>query len=386
MESSGPVTLIELTNVSKVFPGAKTPSVDELQLNIEEGELLCLLGPSGCGKSTTLRMIAGLETLTAGRIGIRETTVDDVASGTRVPAEQRDLGLVFQNYALWPHLTVRANVAFGPEMQHVTKKERNRRVDDALSTLGIGDYADRYPAELSGGQQQRVAIARTLAAQPSVMLLDEPLSNLDARLRLEMRAEFQRIHRELGVTMVFVTHDQWEAMTMATRIVVMNEGRIEQTGTPLEIYQRPVSRFVAEFMGSPPINMIELADGAPSTTSRALARWLTGRGDEAASVGIRPESLSFTRDSTRIPACAVKLPVTVTAVVPTGGTWIIEVSDGTDHIFGNTTAQPDLRVGERLTAWVHPGDIHAFDADGMRVATTPDFAPMKILLPEHSQQ
>ena len=239
-------------------------------------------------------MIAGLETLTAGRIGIRETTVDDVASGTRVPAEQRDLGLVFQNYALWPHLTVRANVAFGPEMQHVTKKERNRRVDDALSTLGIGDYADRYPAELSGGQQQRVAIARTLAAQPSVMLLDEPLSNLDARLRLEMRAEFQRIHRELGVTMVFVTHDQWEAMTMATRIVVMNEGRIEQTGTPLEIYQRPVSRFVAEFMGSPPINMIELADGAPSTTSRALTRWLTGRGDEAASVGIRPESLSFT--------------------------------------------------------------------------------------------
>src|SRR5699024_2688662 len=209
---------------------------------------------------------------------------------------------------------------------------------------------------------------------------------LDARLRLEMRAEFQRIHRELGVTMVFVTHDQWDAMTMATRIVVMNEGRIEQTGTPLEIYQRPVSRFVAEFMGSPPINMIELADGAPSTTSRALARWLTGRGDEAASVGIRPESLSFTRDSTRIPASAVKLPVTVTAVVPTGGTWIIEVSDGTDQIFGNTTAQPDLRVGERLTAWVHPGDVHAFDADGMSVDTTPDFAPRNILLPEHSQQ
>ena len=172
------MTLIELTNVSKVFPGAKTPSVDELQLNIEEGELLCLLGPSGCGKSTTLRMIAGLETLTAGRIGIRETTVDDVASGTRVPAEQRDLGLVFQNYALWPHLTVRANVAFGPEMQHVTKKERNRRVDDALATLGIGDYADRYPAELSGGQQQRVSIARTLAAQPSVMLLDEPYQRI----------------------------------------------------------------------------------------------------------------------------------------------------------------------------------------------------------------
>lgn len=379
------MTLIELANVSKVFPGSTTPSVDELNLEIEEGELLCLLGPSGCGKSTTLRMIAGLETLTAGRIGIRETTVDEVASGTRVPAEQRDLGLVFQNYALWPHLKVRDNVAFGPEMQRVTKKERIRRVDDALTTLGISDFADRYPAELSGGQQQRVAIARTLAAQPSVMLLDEPLSNLDARLRLEMRAEFQRIHRELGVTMVFVTHDQWEAMTMATRIVVMNQGRIEQTGTPLEIYQRPVSRFVAEFMGSPPINMIELADGVPSTTSRVLARWLSRQGDEAASVGIRPESLSFTRDTTRIPATAVQLPVTVTAVIPTGGTWIIEASDGTEQILGNTTQQPDLRVGEELTAWAYPGDVHAFDDTGKRVTTLPAFAPMKTLLPEHSQ-
>src|SRR5699024_4329567 len=181
LESGSPVTLIELANVSKIFPGSTTPSVDNVNLEVEEGELLCLLGPSGCGKSTTLRMIAGLETLTAGSIGIRHTIVDDVATGTRVPAERRDLGLVFQNYALWPHLKVRDNVAFGPEMQRVSKQQRTQRVDTALETLGISQYADRYPADLSGGQQQRVAIARTLAAQPSVMLLDEPLSNLDAR-------------------------------------------------------------------------------------------------------------------------------------------------------------------------------------------------------------
>lgn len=367
------MTLIELDKISKAFPGTIKPSVDQLDLAIDEGELLCLLGPSGCGKSTTLRMIAGLETLTAGRIGIRGKTVDDVAAGTRIAAEHRDLGLVFQNYALWPHLTVRDNVGFGPQMQRASKKERRQRVDAALHTLGIETYADRYPAELSGGQQQRVAIARTLAAKPSVMLLDEPLSNLDARLRLEMRTEFQRIHRELGVTMVFVTHDQWEAMTMATRIVVMNEGRIEQTGTPMEIYQRPVSRFVAEFMGSPPINMIELTDGADSTVG-VLNRWLGAQHDEAASIGIRPESLTFTHNAESIPATAVAIPVTVTGVLPTGGTWIIETTDQHQTIFGNTTGQPDVRPGAALLAWAHPGDVHAFDRNGARLTTLPDYA------------
>ena len=372
------MTLIELADLTKTFPGTKVPSVDAVDLEIQDGELLCLLGPSGCGKSTTLRMIAGLETPTAGRITIRDTTVDDVATGARVAAEHRDMGLVFQNYALWPHLTVADNVGFGPEMQRASKKARTQRVTGALTTLGIAEYADRYPGELSGGQQQRVAIARTLAARPSVMLLDEPLSNLDARLRLEMRAEFQRIHRELGVTMVFVTHDQWEAMTMATRIVVMNQGRIEQVGTPLEIYQRPVSRFVAEFMGSPPINMIELQDAsAPSAT--ALAKWLSTK--DAVSVGIRPESLQLTTDATTVPDGAVALPLTVTAVVPTGGTWIIETTDGVQQIFGNTTQQPKVRPGQELIAWAYAGDVHAFDADGLRLTTMPDYAPADAAVP-----
>lgn len=385
VESSNTVTMINLHNLSKIFSGSSTASVDQLDLQIDEGELLCLLGPSGCGKSTTLRMIAGLETPTTGRIDIRDATVDDVAAGTRVPAERRDLGLVFQNYALWPHLKVRDNVGFGPMMQRVSKTERTRRVDNALTTLGIADYADRYPSDLSGGQQQRVAIARTLAARPSVMLLDEPLSNLDARLRLEMRAEFQRIHRDVGVTMVFVTHDQWEAMTMATRIVVMNKGRIEQTGTPLEIYQRPVSRFVAEFMGSPPINMIELVNATQSATTQMLKRYLGRQRDEAASVGIRPEALHFARGQVEVPTDAVALQVTVSAVVPTGGTWIIETTDGAQRIFGNTTLQPDLRPGETLTAWAYPGDVHAFDPAGLRLTTGPDYAPTNTVVSQHSR-
>ncbi|HIY65665.1 MAG TPA: ABC transporter ATP-binding protein, partial [Candidatus Agrococcus pullicola] len=221
------MSAIRIERVSKTYPGGTDRSVDEMSLAVEEGDFLCLLGPSGCGKSTTLRMIAGLELPSEGRIEVAQRTVDDVARGVHVPAERRGLGFVFQNYALWPHMSVRENVEFGLTLQRLPTKERRERIDHALTTLSIAVYADRYPGELSGGQQQRVAIARTLAARPSVMLLDEPLSNLDARLRLEMRTEFQRIHRETGTTMVFVTHDQWEAMTLATHIAVMHEGRLQ---------------------------------------------------------------------------------------------------------------------------------------------------------------
>ncbi len=284
------MTAIELTGVSKVYPGAGSASVEDLSLKVEEGDFLCLLGPSGCGKSTTLRMIAGLEPPSSGIIRINGSVVDDVEGGQRVEAEHRGLGLVFQNYALWPHMKVRENVAFGPLMQKLGREETRRRVEGALSTLGIAAYAERYPSELSGGQQQRVAIARTLAAEPGVMLLDEPLSNLDARLRLEMRAEFQRIHRETGNTMLFVTHDQWEAMTLATRIVVMDQGRVQQVGTPMEIYDRPVNRFVAEFMGSPPINIIEASEAVVSAMGGSLDSVSEGSGRVVASAGVRPEA------------------------------------------------------------------------------------------------
>ncbi|MFC8304499.1 ABC transporter ATP-binding protein [Specibacter sp. NPDC057265] len=356
---------ITLTAVSKTYPGARTPSVDNVSLEIQDGEFLCLLGPSGCGKSTTLRMLAGLETLSAGKVDIGGKTVDDVAAGTHIPAERRGLGLVFQNYALWPHLSVRENVAFGPALQKISKAERTQRVDGALAALAISDHASRHPAALSGGQQQRVAIARTLAARPDVLLLDEPLSNLDARLRLEMRAEFQRIHRETGTTMVFVTHDQFEAMTLATRIVVMDKGRVQQVGTPLDIYNRPVNRFVAEFMGNPPINMIERGTGTPS--GRQVDAWLARRTLAADAVAFRPETLQVLAPGQPSQGDGLGLGVTVSAVLPTGGSWIVEMTDGARNFFATATAPPALEFGSRATMWAPQEHLHFFNEAGLRM-------------------
>src|SRR5690606_20533269 len=215
---------IALQNADKSYGANVAKAVSNLNLEIGDGEFMCLLGPSGCGKTTTLRMIAGLEHLSAGRIAIGDRVVDCVASGTFVPPERREMGLVFQSYALWPHLTIERNIDFGLRLRRVSKAEREACVDRVMRTLGIEQYRKRYPSQLSGGQQQRVALARMLAVNPDVLLLDEPLSNLDARLRLEMRAELKRLHEEFKTTIVFVTHDQWEAMTLATLIAVMSEG------------------------------------------------------------------------------------------------------------------------------------------------------------------
>ncbi|HJA05392.1 MAG TPA: ABC transporter ATP-binding protein [Candidatus Microbacterium stercoravium] len=356
--------MITLEKVTKRYAGSARASVEDLDLDIMQGEFLCLLGPSGCGKSTTLRMIAGLEALSAGRISIDGTVVDDVASGRHVDAERRGLGFVFQNYALWPHLTVAENVAFGPRVQRVRKAERRERVGRALDALGITALADRIPSALSGGQQQRVAIARTLAARPSAMLLDEPLSNLDAKLRLEMRGEFQRVHRESGATMVFVTHDQFEAMTLATRIVVMNAGAIQQIGTPAEIYDRPVNLFVAEFMGSPPITIVRRAGDGSS--ARGLDRWLAARSSPAATAGIRPEAMQLSAERPRtFDGCS--FDATVSAVLPTGGSWITELHDGPQRMFSTSIRRPGVAPGERVTCLVSAADLHLFDDAGDRV-------------------
>lgn len=360
------MTRIALRNVSKTYPGSSRTSVDNVTLDIEGGEFYCLLGPSGCGKSTILRLIAGLETLTTGRITIGDRVVDDVATGRRVDAERRGLGLVFQNYALWPHRLVRDNIGFGPAMQKLSGAQRRQRVQEAMATLAIEDYADRYPSALSGGQQQRVAIARTLAARPAVLLLDEPLSNLDARLRLDMRAEFQRIHQQSGATMLFVTHDQFEAMTLATRIVVMDNGRVQQIGTPLDIYNRPVNRFVAEFMGNPPINMVDRAAGTPA--ARVVDLWLRRVGTDAATVGLRPEDLNIASAQGTLPPDALVIPLTVTALLPTGGSWIIELSDGARRLFATTVRVPQINAGDEVWAWTHTDTIHLFDSQGSRCA------------------
>lgn len=262
----------------------KTIAVKDLDLNIRKGELLALLGPSGCGKTTTMRAIAGLMTPWAGRIML------DGADITRVPANRRNIGLVFQSYALFPHLTVFENVAFGLKLHGFRGQELTRRVEDGLKTVGLAAFANRKTPELSGGQQQRVALARSMVMQPKVLMLDEPLSNLDARLRLEMRTELQRVQKESGVTMIFVTHDQVEALALADRIVVMRDGAIEQIGTPEEIYNSPASSFVADFVGFE--NVFAIRDRRLSTTDGTEIT-LSGALPEAAGLAWRPRAIEL---------------------------------------------------------------------------------------------
>ncbi|MBQ7785576.1 MAG: ABC transporter ATP-binding protein [Clostridia bacterium] len=245
---------IILKNVTKRF--GKFVAVDNLNLTIPTRSFITLLGPSGCGKTTTLRMIAGLETPTEGEILIDGVTVFSSEKGINIPPDKRDVGFLFQNYALWPHMTVYQNIAFGLENLKWDKKRIRARVDELLAMLKIGEFEKRYPSELSGGQQQRVAIARTLAPNPKVLFMDEPLSNLDAKLRTEMRTELKRLHIDTDSTFVYVTHDQLEAMTLSTKVCLMEKGLLQQYAAPLEMYLRPANLFVADFMGSPTMNFL----------------------------------------------------------------------------------------------------------------------------------
>jgi len=236
---------LELEKLTKRYPGVV--SVDAVDLSVEHGELICLLGPSGCGKTTTLRMIAGFLEPDGGEIRLDGKAIS--ARGSVVPPERRNMGMIFQSYAVWPHMTVRENVGYGLRMRNVGAAERRERTEAVLRATQLADLGDRYPSELSGGQQQRIALARALAPKPALLLLDEPLSNLDAGLRADMRLEIRRLHDEFHDTSIYVTHDQVEALSMADRIVVMNAGRVEQIGTPRDVYDRPASTFVARFLG-----------------------------------------------------------------------------------------------------------------------------------------
>ncbi|MCQ3802933.1 MAG: sn-glycerol-3-phosphate ABC transporter ATP-binding protein UgpC [bacterium] len=276
---------VALDNVTKIYTG-DTPSVANVSLTIGNGEFLALLGPSGCGKSTLLRMIAGLETVTSGELIINDRPVSGVHP------RDRNIAMVFQNYALYPHMTIRENMEYPLKLQKVEKKSRNLKVEEVASLLEIREELDRKPDSLSGGQRQRVAMGRALVREPAVFLMDEPLSNLDARLRIQMRTEIVVLQRKLGITTVYVTHDQVEAMTMADRIVVINKGRVQQIGPPTEIYGWPANLFVAGFMGSPPMNFLQ-----PEQSSRGVR--MNGRKTAAPGhpdsrhvvVGIRPEDI-----------------------------------------------------------------------------------------------
>lgn len=310
---------IVLKNVKKVFSN-QFVAVDNLNMVIEDRSFITLLGPSGCGKTTTLRMIAGLETPSQGQIFIDGMPVYDGEKGINLPPDKRDVGFLFQNYALWPHMTVYKNISFGLENLKWTKKQIEDRVNELLDMLKIRQFADRYPSELSGGQQQRVAIARTLAPKPKVLFMDEPLSNLDAKLRGEMRTELKRLHVDTNSTFIYVTHDQLEAMTLSTRVCLIESGVLQQFAPPLEIYQKPENLFVADFMGNPAMNFLAakvIGKGQEGPVLDFHGRNVQFVGEDVACepgmeviLGIRPEYIAIT-DKGRIPA-------SVYTTLPTG--------------------------------------------------------------------
>ena len=329
---------ITLDKLGKTYPGG-TRAIGDVDLEIADGELIVLVGPSGCGKSTLLRMVAGLETITDGQVRIGDRVVNDVE-----PAD-RDIAMVFQNYALYPHMTVRQNLAYGLKNRRTPKAEIKRRVDEAAEILQIGPFLDRKPRALSGGQRQRVAMGRAIVREPAAFLFDEPLSNLDAKLRVAMRLEIKQLQRRLRTTSLYVTHDQLEAMTLADRLVVLSAGRVEQIGTPLEVYRRPATAFVAGFIGSPAMNLIP---------ARAVGH-LPGTA-HAGLVGIRPEDLRVSEDGA--------LEMQVRAVEELGAQRLVH-----GHIGGELLTAimaPDSAVPDRLRLSVRREDLHLFDAESGR--------------------
>ena len=349
---------ITLEGLGKSF--ADTEAVADLNLSLPAGSFLVLLGPSGCGKTTTLRMIAGLEDPSRGRITFGEKVVADGDTGSSLPAEKRGIGMVFQSYALWPHMTVRANVEWPLKVDRWDTDKRRTRSEEVLSMLGIDQLADRYPTQLSGGQQQRVAIARTIAPSPSVVLFDEPLSNLDARLRVDTRSELVDVHRASGATSVYVTHDQIEALAMATHIAVLRDGRLEQFGTPDELLTNPKTAFVAGFLGNPAAVLIDGTMQQKQLTVRdqVLAAPLPVKDGTPMTAMYRPDSIGFgTPDG-------IGLEIMVMEATPAAGRYVITARLGKERISVVSTQRH--AVGEQLKLLLPPEPAAVFDADGQR--------------------
>ena len=352
---------VEIVGVEKTFGHLNI--IQGVDIDIADGEFTVLVGPSGCGKSTLLRMIAGLESISAGEIRIGGRRVNET------PPKDRDIAMVFQNYALYPSKTVAANIGFPLRMRGQGKAEIARKVEEAARILGLTELLGRYPRQLSGGQRQRVAMGRAIVRDPQVFLFDEPLSNLDAKLRVQMRAEIKELHQRLRTTTIYVTHDQIEAMTMADRIVVMRDGVVEQIGAPLELYDRPANRFVAGFIGSPAMNFIEghLGPdglGIPGGTGLPLEIRPDARLGAEIAYGIRPEHLQIAPAGT-----PGTIPATVSVIEPTGSdTTLILKAEG-----GNLTVvlrdRCALKPGEAVALKPAAHQAHLFDEDGKRIAT-----------------
>jgi len=344
------------------YPGADKPTVPGIDLEIGDGEFMVLVGPSGCGKSTTLRMLAGLEEINAGKIFIGDRDI------THTPPKDRDIAMVFQNYALYPHMSVADNMAFALKMAKVAPEERKKRVAEAARILGLEDYLERKPKALSGGQRQRVAMGRAIVRNPQVFCMDEPLSNLDAKMRVQTRTDIAKLQADLGVTTVYVTHDQVEAMTMGDRVAVMQLGELQQVDTPLRLYDKPVNLFVAGFIGSPQMNLLQAhaKDGKAQIGNYLVpvdpaASKQLGAGHANITVGVRPEAWRLVSESEG------GLPITVTVVEELGadgfvyGTCDVEGTPG--NVIVRVAGRDKVQKGDTIYVTTDPTSVHVFDTD-----------------------
>jgi len=361
---------VKLKNVSKIYDG-KVKAVDNVNIEIHDKEFVVLVGPSGCGKSTLLRMIAGLESISDGEIYIDDNLVNDI-----VPKD-RDIAMVFQNYALYPHMTVYENMAFGLKIRKFKKDEIKKRVEHAAGILDLGDLLYRRPKALSGGQRQRVAIGRAIVRKPKIFLFDEPLSNLDAKLRVQMRTEISKLHQRLGATIVYVTHDQVEAMTMGDKIVVLKDGIVNQIDSPINLYNQPANKFVAGFIGSPAMNFIygkiNFDSGLFFMSADKLVKipLLTGQEeilkkyvDEEVIIGIRPENITLSK---QINVRSYQLTTTLDVVEPMGNETIIYFKIGESQMIARNQSDEILHVNQRLELLINLGNFHFFDGETEKV-------------------
>jgi multiple sugar transport system ATP-binding protein len=347
---------VSLRALSKKYPGGDTLAVDAVSLEVAHGEFMVLLGPSGCGKSTTLRMVAGLESISGGELAIDGRRMNDV------PAKDRDIAMVFQSYALYPHMSVFDNLAFGLRRRDFSASEIDKRVADVAATLGMAELLKRKPHALSGGQRQRVALGRAIVRDPKVFLFDEPLSNLDAALRVGMRGELIKLHHRLGATMIYVTHDQVEAMTMGDRICIMNGGKVAQIGAPLEVYRNPADTFVASFLGSPPTNLIPARFNAQALhVGEARLRIARATGNENVIFGIRPEDI-------RLDGAAPHAHGEVLAVEPLGAETLlrVRVAGVAADVMVRGPRTVTAKVGERVPLAYDLAAAHLFHPETQR--------------------
>jgi ABC-type sugar transport system ATPase subunit len=351
-------TAIVIKNLTKRF--GDVMAVNNVSLTIEPGSFVTLLGPSGCGKTTLLRCVAGLEDPDEGEIYIGDRLVFSRYRGIALPAGQRDLGLVFQNYALWPHMTVHKNMTFALEIRKMQRAEMDRRVDESLAEVQMSGYGDRYPREMSGGQQQRIALARMLAYRPKVFLMDEPLSNLDARLRMDMRAELKRLHYVAGATTVYVTHDQVEALTMSTKIAVMKEGVLQQLDTPDGIYHYPANLFVADFIGNPKVNLLDgVVSGSHAVTVGKFEVPVDTHGATGkVVVAVRPEDIAIS--TTPVPG---SVEFSAYSVLPSGADSTIVAHLGDTEITIRVMGISKIKMDEKIWLTFDPATLNLYDKE-----------------------